>query len=128
MADAFPRAAFPQAAAWKVPAGPGCPRSQKAGAGETGVVEAAEQLDEGGLAAAVLADDGEPAPDLEGEVHMPQRPAIRPRVFKRDVLKLDLILPVGALFGRQAPLVHLVGDVEELKTGRQRIGIQLHQV
>ena len=40
---------------------------------------------------------------------MPQRPAIRPRVFKRDVLKLDLILPVGALSVVRLPLYILWG-------------------
>ena len=79
-----------------------------------GVIQAAQQLDEGGLAAAVFAHHRHPPADAELDVHVPQGPGAAAGVSEGDVLKLHLVLPVGALLGGQAALVHLVGDVEEL--------------
>ena len=41
------------------------------------VVQAAQELDEGGLAAAVFAHDGKPFSNLEPHIHMAQRPDVR---------------------------------------------------
>ena len=44
---------------------------------------------------------------------MAQRPILRAGVAEGHVPELDLIFPVGALLGRERPLVHLVRRVEE---------------
>ena len=45
---------------------------------------------------------------------MPQGPGIRAGVLEGHVPELDLVLPVGALLGGEAALVHVVGDVQKV--------------
>ena len=79
------------------------------------IVEPTEELDEGGLSAAVGAHHGKAAPHPEAHVHMPQG-VVRPAgVAEGHVPELDVILPVRALLRGEAPLVHAVGDVQKFE-------------
>ena len=91
-----------------------------------GVVQAAQELNKGGLSAAVFPDDGQPPADLELHGHVFQRPVLPAGVAEGHVAELHLVLPVGALLRGQAALIHGVGDIQELEGGIQkfRIGFQ----
>ena len=88
-----------------------------------GVVQAAEQLDEGGLAAAVPAHHGQAAAHPEPDVDVAQGPLVGVRVAEGHVPELHLVLPVGALLSGQAALVHPVGDVQIFKIDLQEFPV-----
>ena len=80
-----------------------------------GVVQAAQQFDKGGLAAAVFPDDGQPLPHPEPKADVPQRPGVGAGVAEADVAELHIIVAVAALFHAQGPLVHLIGDRQQIQ-------------
>ena len=92
-----------------------------------GVIQPAQQLDECGLAAAVRADDRKAAADAERDVHVAQRPRVAAGIAERHVPELHLILPVGALFGRETALIHMVRPVEKGKRLAQEQAVCTHE-
>ena len=88
-----------------------------------GIVESAEQLDERGLAAAVLPHHCHTLTDVKGKIHMPQGPGLRPGVLEGHIPEFHLIIPVRALLRGQAALVHGIGDVQKFISGPQELRI-----
>ena len=90
------------------------------------VVQAAQKLNKGGLAAAVFANDCQPLADLELHGHIFQCPVLPAGVAERHVAELHLVLPVRALFRGQAALIHGIGDIQKLEGCVQiiRVGFQ----
>ena len=94
------------------------------------VVQAAQKLNKGGLAAAVFANDCQPLADLELHGHIFQRPIHPAGVAERHVAELHLVLPVRALFRGQAALIHGIGDIQKPESGVQitRVGFQIAEL
>ena len=91
-----------------------------------GVVQAAEQLDEGRFAAAVHPHHGQPPADLELHVQVAQGVLRAAGVAEGDIPELHRILAVAPLFGSQAALIHVVGQVEVIEDVFHIDAVDLH--
>ena len=81
----------------------------------SGVVQPAQQLDEGSLAAAVFPHHSQPLSHAELEADVPQRPSVGSGVAEAHIPKLHIIVTVAALLHIQGALVHLVGKLQKIQ-------------
>ena len=90
------------------------------------VVQSAQKLDKRGLARTVHPHHSQPAPHGKLHIHMAKHILLCPRIPKRDIPKLHLILPVAALLRRQAPPVHGIGNVQKFIGPLQKAAVASH--
>lgn len=81
------------------------------------VVKAAKQLDEGGLSAAVHANDGHSFANMKFNIHMTQGIGIRCGVAEGNISEFDFISVIaviteGPFFNRQGTLIHTIGHID----------------
>ena len=75
------------------------------------IVQTAQQLNKGSLAAAVFANNSKPLTDLELHADIFQCVSFSAGILEGDILELYLILPICPLLCGVTSLVHSIGDI-----------------
>lgn len=80
-----------------------------------GVIQAAQQFDKRGFTASVHTYNGKTFTDLKFHIDVAKRIVVAARIFERYIAELNLIFSVTTFFYRKASLVHIVGNIKEVK-------------